>query len=90
MKKSTTTTLLSLALAGVMAIPTFALNSFDSPLGLTSDGLISTADGLISPTAVDKPNYTVQVDGKAPADINVCMTVPLRTIAEQLGFKVTW
>jgi hypothetical protein len=75
--------LLSLALVGAMAVPAFAAEP-EQPI------LISEAPALISTnTAADTGRYIVQVNGK-DTDMNVCVMVPLRAIAKELGFTVTW
>lgn len=51
---------------------------------------------MAAPLATDSANnanaassYTLQVNG-ASTDIDVCVMVPLRALAEELGFTVTW
>ena len=51
---------------------------------------------MAAPLATDSANdadaasgYTLQVNGAA-TDIDVCVMVPLRALAEELGFTVTW
>lgn len=39
--------------------------------------------------AADAAGYTLNINGKA-SDASVCVMVPLRSVAEQLGFKVVW
>jgi hypothetical protein len=39
--------------------------------------------------AADASGYTLNINGKA-SDASVCVMVPLRSVAEQLGFKVVW
>lgn len=41
------------------------------------------------PSETDTSGYTLQVNG-SDTDIDVCVMVPLRALAEQLGFTVTW
>ncbi len=51
---------------------------------------------MAAPLAIDSANdadaasgYTLQVNGTS-TDIDVCVMVPLRALAEELGFTVTW
>lgn len=46
---------------------------------------------LVSPGPVDepRPGYTLQIDGK-DTGVQACIMVPLRAVAEKLGFEVVW
>lgn len=72
---------LSLALAGTMALPALAANTQCTQSSLGKSMLVSTAD--------TSRNYTIEVNGKA-TEIEPIVMVPLRAVAEQLGFQVTW
>ena len=76
--KKTLSALLTLTLVGAMALPSRAVNA-----AREEPGLISTAGEQTS------GRYTVQVNGK-DAQVNATVMVPLRAIAETLGFTVIW
>lgn len=74
--KKLLTAALSLALMGTMALPAFAAPGEPSP--------ISPA-----PEAGPRPGYSLRIDGENTG-VRACIMVPLRPVAEQLGFTVTW
>ncbi|QNL44142.1 copper amine oxidase N-terminal domain-containing protein [Oscillibacter hominis] len=78
MKKTVVSASLSLALAAVMGLSALAADA----------GLISPAAGNSADTAPER-TYTIQVNGE-DTGIQACVMVPLRAIAEKLGFQVTW
>ncbi len=83
MKKSIIV-MLSVALVSAMAIPTFAANA-------KMPALISKAP-TASVTEISEnkfESYIIQINEKK-TDINACIMVPVRAIAEELGFKVSW
>ena len=82
MKKSIAA-LVSLTLACAMFTPAFAVET-ESP------ALISGPPVVISEAPEEtKGRYTFEINGK-DVPVDAVIIVPLRTIAEQLGFTVTW
>ena len=83
--KKLLTTVLSLSLLGAAALPAFA--SDPKPPVAVSPGaeLIAPApeEGLTA------PGFAIEVNGEQ-ADVRACVMVPLRAVAEKLGFTVTW
>lgn len=79
MKKKVLTALLSLALVHSMAIPAYA----------AADAQQSTPIAPKPSSINDLHQYTIQVDGK-DISAEACVVVPLRAVAEALGFTVTW
>ena len=67
--------LLTLTLAGFLCLPAWAASA---PLAQPDSG-----------NAGSPSEYTLCIDG-ADTDIDVCPMVPLRALAEQLGYTVTW
>lgn len=56
-----------------------ALAADDTPMPIAPAPDLAVSQGL----------YELEVDGRQ-TDINICITVPLRPVAEALGFKVIW
>ena len=82
MKKKMLTALLSAALIHSIAIPAYAAGAaVDAPTVISPSAETSTVNDL--------HQYTIQVNGK-DTDVEACVFVPLRTVAESLGFTVTW
>lgn len=80
MKKSKLlTAVLSLALVSALALPALAANTQQTNVG----------EPMVISPAPASSGYTIEVNGKT-TDIDPTIMVPLRAIAEQLGFKVTW
>lgn len=83
--KKLLTAVLSLSLLGAAALPAFASDS-EPPVDVSAD------PALIAPAPEDNltaPGFAIEVDGEQ-ADVRACVMVPLRTVAEKLGFTVTW
>ena len=84
MKCKWTIVLLSLALAGTLAVP-----------ALAADGKNDTPAAAQQLLIAEKPDddgthrYPVQVNGET-VEATACVMVPLRAVAEPLGFTVTW
>lgn len=55
--------------------------------GSLSLPVLAAAEPLVS--SAPSSGYTLQING-TNTDLEVCMMVPLRALAEQLGFTVTW
>lgn len=66
------------ALLSLALAGTLCLPAMAAPLATDSVNDVNTAYG-----------YTLQVNG-SDTDIGVCVMVPLRALAEELGFTVTW
>lgn len=81
--KKTIATLMSLTAACAMFTPAFAVET-ESPT------LISKPPAVISEAPEETTGrYTFEINGK-DVPVDAVIIVPLRTIAEQLGFTVTW
>lgn len=79
--KKILTAALSLALLGAIAIPVWAADSADSE-----------PPQVIAPApeeAMTSPGFAIEIDGE-DAGAQAHIMVPLRAIAEKLGFTVTW
>ena len=50
-----------------------------------------TTPAVVAPGPEEKaqPGYILRIDGK-DTDVRACVMVPLRAVAEKLGFTVTW
>lgn len=61
---------------------------------LAAAAFLSVGAGISSvyaaPVPADGTVYTLHVEGKEDKQIDTVLMVPLREVAEQLGFKVTW
>ena len=86
MKCKLTPVLLSLALAGTLAVPALAADGKHDAPGAAQQFLIAE-----KPEADDDGThrYPIEVNGER-VDAVVCVMVPLRAVAEPLGFTVTW
>lgn len=76
---------LSLSLLGAAALPAFAADP-ESPM------VVSPGPEVIAPAPEEDlaaPGFAIEVDGEQ-ADVRACVMVPLRDVAEKLGFTVTW
>lgn len=76
MMKKIFSMLLTLSLAFALAVTAFSAPAVTAP---AAEKAVSTAAG----------SYTVQVNGK-DSGAAACIMVPLRTVAESLGFTVQW
>lgn len=84
MRKNMLSALLTLALISTMAAPAFATEPVSNDL----PPVISerpTADSDRDSTH----QYAIEVNGQS-LDASACVVVPLRSVAEALGFTVTW
>lgn len=77
----------ALALCALLAMSSVSALAAESPAvtAAPTAALISTAANTSGTTC----GYPLSIDGKS-TDITVTMMVPLRAVAEQLGFTVTW
>lgn len=82
--KKLLTAVLSLTLLGTAVLPILAVDS-ETPM-VVSPGPEVTASDQEPLTA---PGFSVEVDGSS-IDVPACVMVPLRAVAEKLGFTVTW
>lgn len=83
--KRTTYILASCVVAGAIALPAFAANVTPPLLGGDQPApLIAPAQ-----TQTQAGRYPVQVDG-SEIGVDACLMVPLRAVAEKLGFEVIW
>lgn len=83
--KKLLTAILSLSLLNTAAIPALAAN-LEPPM-VVSPG--SEAAPPAQEEALTAQGFSVEIDGDV-ADSRACIMVPLRAIAEKLGFTVTW
>lgn len=84
MKCKWTPVLLSLALAGTLAVPALAMDGKNTAPGAAQQLLIAE-----KPDADGTHRYPIQVNGET-VEAPACVMVPLRAVAEPLGFTVTW
>ena len=85
MKKKAITALMSLALIGTMTVSALATDgTIAAPSEPKSLGNTSTIANQSS-----DPEYSLEINGQELEE-NVYVMVPLRTVAEALGFSVTW
>lgn len=83
--KKLLTAVLSLSLLGAAALPAFA-SAPKSPADVSADpALIAPAPG----EDLTASGFAIEVDGEQ-ADVRACVMVPLRAMAEKLGFTVAW
>ena len=82
------TKLLPFALAGALTVPAFAADlsviktAYEAPSAVVQT---DTSDALSSSSS----QYAIQINGEV-LDATACIMVPLRAVAEPLGFSVTW
>lgn len=76
--KKILTAILSLALLGTIAIPALAADPEPPEIIAPTSGEALTA-----------PGFAIEVNG-SNIDARACVMVPLRSVAEKLGFTVTW
>lgn len=77
MKRKTRTVIASLALAGALALPALAAN------------VIAPAPDTKAEADLPDYTYAISVNGQE-VDASATVMVPLRALAESLGFTVTW
>lgn len=86
-------TILSLSLLGTAALPALAVGSEPSMAISHGTDVITTAQEVASTTQQEESltaqGFSVEIDGSS-TDARACIMVPLRAIAEKLGFTVTW
>ena len=80
--KKLLTAVVSLSLLGAIALPALAADS-ELPMD------ISSGPELAAPASETGTGFAIEVDGEQ-IDARVCVTVPLRAVAEKMGFAVTW
>ena len=78
--------LLSLALTGTLAVPAFAVDGKNAAPNAAQQLLIAEKPGA---DADGTHRYPIEVNGES-VDAVACVMVPLRAVAEPLGFTVTW
>lgn len=83
--KKLMTAILSLSLLGAAALPSLALESKTPVLGSPATELIAAAPEEDLNTA----GFSVELDGEQ-VNARALVMVPLRALAEKLGFTVTW
>lgn len=83
--KKLLTAVLSLSLLGAAALPAFASNS-EPPVDVSADPALTAPAPEEDLTA---PGFAIEVDGEQ-ADVRACVMVPLRAVAEKMGFTVAW
>lgn len=86
MKFNWTPVLFSIALLGTMAFPTSAADLADPAPDTAQQLLIAEKPGA---DADGTHCYPIEVNGET-VDAAACVMVPLRAVAEPLGFTVTW
>lgn len=77
------------ALCAVMALSLSAAAFAAKPAGISPTAAEAPADAAQAPAEDPQPGYALQIDGR-DAGVRACVMVPLRTVAEKLGFQVTW
>lgn len=77
------------ALCAVMALSLSAAAFAAKPAGISPTAAEAPADAAQTPAEDPQPGYALQIDGK-DAGVRACVMVPLRAVAEKLGFQVTW
>lgn len=83
MMKKLLTTLLTLSLLSAAALPALAAGSGPS-------AVISPGPEVMAPASEeDLAGLAIEVDGQ-PVNVRACVMVPLRAVAEKLGFAVAW
>ena len=68
-----------------LSVPAFAAE----PVDISSNPTAVTATDIAAPSGLSRAGYAFQVDGE-DMGFQVNIAVPLRAVAEKLGFKVTW
>lgn len=83
--KKLLTAVLSVSLLGAAALPAFAADPEPPAAIAPAPELIAPAPEADSAT----PGFAIEVDGEQVA-VRACVMVPLRAVAEELGFAVAW
>lgn len=77
------------ALCAVMALSLSVAAFAVKPAGLSPAAAETPADTAHEPAEAPQPGYALQIDGE-DTGARACVMVPLRAVAEKLGFQVTW
>lgn len=81
--------LIASALCAAMALSLSATAFAAGPM-VISPAPTETTSAVVAPGPEKaQPGYTLRIDGK-DTDVRACVMVPLRAVAEKLGFTVTW
>lgn len=83
--KKLLTAILSVSLLGAVALPALAADP-EPPMDISSN------PELIAPAPKEDltaPGFSIEVDGEQ-INARACVMVPLRAVAEKLGFTVVW
>lgn len=81
--KKLLTAIFSLFLLGTAALPALAADT-GPPMDIPHE------PELIAPASkAASPGFVIEVDGEQ-VNVRACVMVPLRTLAEKLGFTVSW
>lgn len=82
--------LIASALCAAMALSLSATAFAAGPM-VISPAPTETTPAVVAPGPEEKaqPGYILRIDGK-DTDVRACVMVPLRAVAEKLGFTVTW
>lgn len=78
------------ALCATMAL-SLSITAFAAAPMVTAPAPEETSPMVIAPAPENdpQPGYTLQIDSE-DTDVRACILVPLRAVAEKLGFSVTW
>lgn len=82
--KKLLTAILSLSLLGAAALPALADNG-KAPMTASSEAEITAPEE----DSASASTFTIEVDGKQ-VNARPCVMVPVRAVAEKLGFTVSW
>lgn len=82
--KKLLTAILSLSLLGAAALPALA-DDGKTPVAVSPESEITAPEEDSASTST----FTIEVDGKQ-VNAHPCVMVPLRAVAEKLGFTVSW
>lgn len=81
--------LIASALCAAMALSLSAAAFAAEPM-VISPAPAETASAVVAPAPKEaQPGYILRIDG-VDTDVRACVMVPLRAVAEKLGFTVTW
>ena len=77
------------ALCAVIALSLSAAAFAAKPANVPPTAAKAPTGTAQAPAEDPQPGYALQIDGK-DAGVRACVMVPLRAVAEKLGFQVTW
>lgn len=77
------------ALCAVMALSLSTAAFAAKPAGISPPAAKAPADAAQAPAEDPQPGCALQIDGE-DTGVRACIMVPLRAVAEKLGFQVTW